>query len=246
MKFRIARSSEGGRITTYDVFDIDVKPGWTVLDALFKIQDDVDPSLSFRYSCRGAVCGSCAMLIDKVPRLACRTQVRFVKDEDSKLKPFAAIVNLPKEWEKDSEILIEPLPNMPILKDLVVDMTRFFDVMEEMQLWAEPVDDEHRRTQSPEERGRIKRYVNCILCALCYGSCPVNAEKPEYVGPAALAKAWRFIVDSRIENTEQYLEAVEGPNASELCDLIMNCVRVCPKDVAPGGAIRKVKNLDKE
>ncbi len=241
MRFRIARSREGETYPHYDVYEVDVKKGMTVLDVLFKIQDEIDPSLSFRYSCRGAVCGSCSMLINKVPRLACRSQVLLLGKEDIKLKPFAALLNVPNDWDQENEILIEPLPNLPILKDLVVDMDKFYHAFEEMKLWSDPSDSETVRMQNPEERKKIERYVNCILCAICYGSCPINAEREEYVGPAALAKAWRFSQDSRTPNPQRYIEIAQRPNGAPMCDLIMNCVRVCPKGVAPGGAIRKIK-----
>jgi len=243
MMFRIARSRDGGSITHYDLYKVDTKKGMTVLDALFQIQDRMDPSLSFRYSCRGAVCGSCSMLINKEPRLACRIQVADVTKNGMKLKPFSTISDTPKGWNPESEILIEPLPNMPILKDLVVDMTKFYDVLVSMKLWSDIEDGDTSRSQSPKNREKIERYVNCILCALCYGSCPVNAEKEEYVGPAALAKAWRFYEDSRSPNPARYTEAAKQPEGAALCDLIMNCVKACPKGVAPGGAIRKIKSL---
>jgi succinate dehydrogenase / fumarate reductase iron-sulfur subunit len=243
MMFRIARSRDGGSITHYDLYKVDVRKGMTVLDALFQIQDRMDASLSFRYSCRGAVCGSCSMLINKEPRLACRTQVSDVKDNDMKLKPFPAITESPEGWNPDEEILIEPLSNMPILKDLVVDMTKFFDVLESMKLWGDTEEGDTPRSHSPKDRNKIERLVNCILCALCYGSCPINAEKEEYVGPAALAKAWRFHEDSRSSDPDRYGKSAAQPEGAPLCDLIMNCVKVCPKGVAPGGAIRKLKNL---
>lgn len=135
MMFRIARSRDGGEISHYDLYKVQVHKGMTVLDALFQIQDRMDPSLSFRYSCRGAVCGSCSMLIDKEPRLACRTQVTTIQDGDMKLKPFAPLTDEPVGWNKDTEILIEPLPNFPILKDLVVDMKKFYDALENLRLW---------------------------------------------------------------------------------------------------------------
>ncbi|MHA2025241.1 MAG: succinate dehydrogenase/fumarate reductase iron-sulfur subunit [Candidatus Thorarchaeota archaeon] len=241
MMFRIARSRDGGSITHYDLYKVDVQRGMTILDALFQIQDRMDASLSFRYSCRGAVCGSCSMLINKEPRLACRTQVSEVKGQDMKLKPFPALTETPTGWNPKEEILIEPLPNMPILKDLVVDMTNFFDVLETMKLWSDSEDGDTPRSQSPNDRRKIERLVNCILCALCFGSCPVNAEKEEYVGPAALSKAWRFHEDSRSPEPKRYVEAATQPEGALLCDLIMNCVKACPKGVAPGGAIRKIK-----
>lgn len=243
MMFRIARSRDGDSITHYNLYKVDVKKGMTVLDALFQIQDRMDASLSFRYSCRGAVCGSCSMLINKEPRLACRTQVADVKGNNMKLKPFPAISEGPTGWNPEIEILIEPIPNMPILKDLVVDMAKFYDVLESMKLWSESEDEDKPRVQSPEERKKIERYVNCILCALCYSSCPINAVKEEYVGPAALAKVWRFHEDSRNSDQKRLLETAKQSDGAPLCDLIMNCVKACPKGVAPGGAIRKIKNL---
>lgn len=239
--FRVARSLEGSKITHYDLYKVEGRKGMTVLDALFQIQDNMDESLSFRYSCRGAVCGSCAMLVDKVPRLACRTQVASLKEQESRLKPFNALMDVPPGWNRETEVLIEPLPNLPILKDLVVDMTRFYDALEALKLWAEPAKSDDQRLQSQDERKRIERLVNCIMCALCFGSCPINADREEYLGPAALAKSWRFYEDSRVENGEIYLEAAKVPEGAPLCELIYNCVKVCPKGVAPGGAIRKIK-----
>jgi len=241
MKLRIARSRDGGKITHYDLYKIDVMNGMTILDALFQIQDRMDPSLSFRYSCRGAVCGSCSMLINKEPRLACRTQLNDIRKENMKLKAFPALTETPKGWNPEEEILIEPLPNMPILKDLVVDMSKFYDSLTSMELWVDPIIGDEPHLQSIEERKRIERYVNCILCAICYGSCPINAVNPEYIGPAALAKAFRFSEDSRVPNSTRYIEAAKVVNGAPQCDLIMNCVKSCPKGVRPGGAIRQIK-----
>ncbi|MHA1925931.1 MAG: succinate dehydrogenase/fumarate reductase iron-sulfur subunit, partial [Candidatus Thorarchaeota archaeon] len=228
-------------ITHYDLYKVDFRKGMTVLDVLFQIQDYMDESLAFRYSCRGAVCGSCAMLVNKIPVLACRTQVSSLKKAPSRLKPFAALSDSPAGWNPEIEVLVEPLPNLPILKDLVVDMTQFYDALESLSLWAEPTKGDDSRVQSPTDRKKIERYVNCIMCALCYGSCPINAEREEYLGPAALAKAWRFFEDSRIEESTEYLEAAKVSQGAPLCDLIYNCVKVCPKGVAPGGAIKKIK-----
>ncbi|MHA1637451.1 MAG: succinate dehydrogenase/fumarate reductase iron-sulfur subunit [Candidatus Thorarchaeota archaeon] len=241
MKFRIARSREGGNVTHYDVFEVEAKKGQTILDILFHIQDHLDPSLSFRYSCRGAVCGSCALLINTIPMLACRSQVESLPTSEIKLKPFAALTDTTSGWNKDNEILIEPLPNFPVLKDLVVDMTKFFDALESMKLWGDAPEGSEIRLQNPEEQSKIDRYVNCILCALCYGSCPVNAATDDYLGPAALTKAWRFSEDSRSSDPDRYLQAAKQRNGVPMCDLVMNCIRVCPKGVAPGGAIRKMK-----
>ncbi|NWF95757.1 MAG: succinate dehydrogenase/fumarate reductase iron-sulfur subunit [Candidatus Thorarchaeota archaeon] len=241
MLFRVARSRDGGNITHFDLYKVEVTRGMTVLDALFQIQDKMDPSLAFRYSCRGAVCGSCALLVNKEPRLACRTQVSALPAASLKLKQFTALEYRPRGWRPDKEVLIEPLPNLPVMKDLVVDMSRFYSALEELMLWTEPTEGEGPREQSPADRQRIDRYVNCIMCAICYGSCPVNAERPDYVGPAALAKAWRFYEDSRLTERGRYLTAASAANGTPLCNLVMNCVRACPKGVAPGGAIRRLK-----
>ncbi|MHA1653720.1 MAG: succinate dehydrogenase/fumarate reductase iron-sulfur subunit [Candidatus Thorarchaeota archaeon] len=243
MLFRIARNRTGGEITHYDVYEIPVTRGMTVLDVLFKIQDEKDPTLSFRNSCRGAVCGSCAVLVNKMPMLACRTQVLRLRETKTDLTKFPALENTPSEWDPDAEILIEPLPNLSVLKDLVVDMTPFFNALKRMRLWTNPVEGDEPRRQSPDDRKLIDRYANCILCAICYGSCPVNARTTEYLGPAALAKAWRFYQGTRIEDRSRYLEAATISEGAPMCDLIMNCVRVCPKGVAPGGAIRRFKQV---
>jgi succinate dehydrogenase / fumarate reductase iron-sulfur subunit len=243
MMFRVARSREGVTVSHYDLYKVEITKGMTILDALFQIQDKIDSSLSFRYSCRGAVCGSCAMLINKEPQLACRTQVSYVKEMSLKLEPFTAITQTPSGWDPEKEILIEPLPNLPILKDLIVDMSRFYKALETMKLWADTSSSAMPGIQSPSDRQKIERYVNCIMCALCFGSCPVNAENENYVGPAALAKAWRFHEDSRTPDKGRFYTAATRPEGAQLCELIMNCVKVCPKGVAPGGAIRKLKQL---
>jgi succinate dehydrogenase / fumarate reductase iron-sulfur subunit len=243
MMFRIARSREGGIISHYDLYKVEVTKGMTILDALFQIQDKIDPSLSFRYSCRGAVCGSCAMLINKMPLLACKTQIVEMQQIDSNLKSFSALTQIPQGWDPTKEILVEPLPNLPLLKDLIVDMSRFYKALETMKLWADTPSIKTVRTQAPEDRKKIERYVNCIMCAICFGSCPINAEHEEYVGPAALAKAWRFYEDSRSPAKDRFFAAAIQSIGAPLCDLIMNCVKSCPKGVAPGGAIRKIKQL---
>jgi succinate dehydrogenase / fumarate reductase iron-sulfur subunit len=120
-------------------------------------------------------------------------------------------------------------------------MTRFYDVLTEMKLWTDSEERTDARIHSPKDREQIEHYVDCILCAICYGSCPVNGSRKDYVGPAALAKAWRFYQDTRIGDRARYLKAAKQENGAPLCELIMNCVRACPKGVAPGKAIRLIK-----
>jgi succinate dehydrogenase / fumarate reductase iron-sulfur subunit len=246
MRLRIKRF-EPGRDTVpwYDVFDVDDNPGQTVLGALFEIQDEQDGSLAFRFSCRGAVCGSCSMLINKVPRLACRTQLKDVLDEgESKLRPFGPLDEDVEEWDPASEVLVEPLPNFPIIRDLVVDLTRFFSALEDVEPWLVPDSlppKDMERLMQHEQVLTLERLVGCLLCALCNGSCPVTHKEQDFLGPAALAKARRFFEDPRDIRQDGIVKLLDNPEGIRGCDLIYNCVKVCPRNVAPGGAIRKMK-----
>ena len=229
----------------YQTYEVPEEPGMTVLAALFHVQDSQDDSLAFRYSCRGAVCGACAMLVNKVPRLACRTQLSDVVGEaPSKLAPFGTIDIEVEGWDIENEVLVEPLPNFPIIRDLVVDLTRFWDALEEVEPWlvAEGEPPEGReRSMDHEDVMRLERLVGCMLCALCSGSCPVVGEDQEFLGPAALAKARRFYEDPRDIRHDGILEMLDSDEGIRGCRLVYNCAKVCPRDVAPGGAIRKRK-----
>ncbi len=235
----------GNENVRYDRFEVPLSKGMSVLEALFYIQDYYDSSLAFRYACRGAICGSCGMTIDKVPLLACRTQVSSVKNMK---KP----VNLPEfnfgdhsDWNKDNEILIEPLPNMTVLKDLVVDMEPFWEFYREVEPYftREWNDNAPESSQSPVQMKTIERLVYCILCGLCW-ACPVSKQNLNYLGPAQLAKANRFIRDSRISNNMQksVLSRVLKDNAVPACEKFFVCNRVCPKGVMPGTAIKDIRD----
>jgi succinate dehydrogenase / fumarate reductase, iron-sulfur subunit len=217
------------RILRYDAYEpetearfqsyrINVLPGLTVLGVLIRIRDEIDGTLSFRSSCRSAVCGSCAMVINGTINLACRTQV-------------AAFGS--------NTIILEPLPNLEVIKDLVVDMTPFWAMYEKIQPWLIRTSSvpEKEIEQSEEERKRIDQFVNCILCASCYGACPVLARDPGYVGPAALAKLHRFALDSRDERGGQALEDVNNDKGVWGCDTVLRCIEACPKDVRPTDSI---------
>jgi succinate dehydrogenase / fumarate reductase iron-sulfur subunit len=246
MRLRIRRYEPGrGAKPRHDVYDVRDVPGQTVLDALFEIQDLQDGSLAFRYSCRGAACGSCAMLINKVPRLACRTQLREVQGTStSRLKAFGPLDMEVDGWDPATEVLVEPLPNFPIVRDLVVDLTRFFDALEEVEPWlvpeGEPPQDMERR-MAHEDVLALEPLVGCLLCALCSGSCPVVGEDQEFLGPAALAKARRFQEDPRDVRQDGIVEMLDTDEGIGGCQLVYNCVKVCPRDVAPGGAVRWMK-----
>lgn len=242
-KFLIYRYSGNGNIH-YDRFEVPISKGMSVLDALFYVQDYFDSTLAFRYACRGAICGSCGMTIDKVPLLTCRTQISTVKSakKPSNLPEFN-FGDLPN-WDQKSEILIEPLPNMTVLKDLVVDMALFWKFYWEIEPYfnREWKDIAPESTQSPIQMKKIERLVYCILCGLCW-SCPVNSKNPNYLGPAQLAKAERFISDSRIakEKQEALVSRVLKEDAVPACEKYFVCNRVCPKGVMPGTAIKNLR-----
>jgi succinate dehydrogenase / fumarate reductase iron-sulfur subunit len=246
MRLRVQRFEPGrDEAPRYQVYDVSDRPGQTVLGALFEIQDTQDGSLAFRYSCRGAVCGSCAMLINKVPRLACRTQLKEVMGAvPPKLRAFGPIDGEVEGWDREREVLVEPLPNFPVTRDLVVDMTRFWNALEEVEPWLVPEGDPPEgmeRLMDHDHVIRLERLVGCILCGLCSGSCPVTHRDQEFLGPAALAKARRFYEDPRDVRRDGIIEMLNTDEGIRGCDLIFNCVKVCPRNVAPGGAIRKMK-----
>lgn len=242
--FLVYRQKEEDSEPYYERFNVPSTPKMSVLDALFHIQDWEDSHLSFRYSCRGAICGSCGMTIDKVPLLACRTQVSTVKTSK---KP----VNLPEfkfgnhpNWDIESEILIEPLPNMIVLKDLVVDMEPFWSFYSKVEPYftREFNDITPESPQSPSQMKKIERLVYCILCGLCW-ACPVSKKNPNYLGPAQLAKAERFISDSRISQEKQntIVSIVKKEDGVPACEKYFVCNRVCPKGVMPGTAIKNIR-----
>ena len=199
-------------------YKIRVIPGLTILMVLLRIRDEIDGTLAFRSSCRSAVCGSCAMVINGKIDLACRTQAAAFGSKT---------------------IILEPLPNMQIIKDLVVDMTPFWNMYEKVKpyLIRKSSDPDKEIPQTEEDRKKIDQYVNCILCASCYGACPVLARNPDYIGPAAFAKLERFMLDSRDERPEDFPENVNNDKGVWGCDTVLRCIDACPKDVRPTDSI---------
>ncbi len=196
-----------------------------VLDALIKMKDEMDPTLTFRRSCREGICGSCAMNIDGTNTLACIKPIEDVK----------------------GEVNIYPLPHMSVVKDLVPDMNHFYAQYESIKPWLQadsPVSRDAERLQSPEDRAKLDGLYECILCACCSTSCPSywwNADR--YLGPAILLHAYRWIIDSRDEATGERLDEVEDPFKLYRCHTIMNCAKTCPKGLNPAKAIAEIKKL---
>jgi succinate dehydrogenase / fumarate reductase iron-sulfur subunit len=243
-RFLVYRNSGDGNVR-YERFEVPMRAGLTLLDVLFYIQDHFDSSFAFRYSCRGAICGSCGITVNKIPELACRNQISEVKTKKNPPNLPEFMFGEPPDWDQENEILIEPLPNMPILKDLVVDMDDFWKFYEEVQPYftREYKDVAPESSQSPEQMNVIERLVYCIMCGLCW-SCPVNAKNSHYLGPAQLAKADRFIRDSRVSDNQkrQILERILKDDGIPACEKYFVCNRVCPRGVMPGTAIHDIRN----
>lgn len=225
--FKIYRyDPDGDANPQIDTFEIDRDEcGPMVLDALIKIKNETDGSLTFRRSCREGICGSCSMNIDGTNTLAC------TKDID----------------EIQGDVKIYPLPHMQVIKDLVPDLSNFYAQYESIKPWmqtqsAAPTTTE--RLQSPEEREKLDGLYECIMCACCSTSCPSywwNEEK--YLGPAILLQAHRWISDSRDEALGERLDELEDPFKLYRCHTIMNCAKTCPKGLNPAKAIGEIKEL---
>jgi succinate dehydrogenase / fumarate reductase iron-sulfur subunit len=246
MKIKVFRHIPEKNVSRYDLFDIEPEPGMTVLSALFHIHDNLDASLSFRYSCRGAVCGTCAMLINKVPRLACKTQIiKILEGTDQITLELYKAIEDGETWNPQEEILVEPLPHFPIIKDLIVDMTKFFKFYQAVEPVFKPENQlpQRERRMEPSLVKELENYTNCILCATCFGACPVNGKNSDYLGPAALAKLYRFHIDSREKDHTSRLLAANFTDGWWACEFYTNCRKVCPKGVPPNLAIGKARKL---
>jgi succinate dehydrogenase / fumarate reductase iron-sulfur subunit len=225
--FKIYRyDPEGLENPRWDTYDVDVDAcGPMLLDVLIHIKNSIDPTLTFRRSCREGVCGSCSMNIGGRNTLACT-----------------------HGWEEvpGAQITISPLPGMPVVKDLVPDLTMFYAQYASIEPWLQtetPMPQKEWR-QDPADREKLDGLYECILCACCTTSCPSywwNGEK--YLGPATLLHAYRWIIDSRDEATGDRLDALEDPFKLYRCHTIMNCAQVCPKGLNPAKAIAEIKKM---
>ena len=207
-----------------DTFEIDEKTcGPMVLDALIQIKGEVDGTLTFRRSCREGICGSCAMNIDGTNTLACTKPIKEIK----------------------GKIKIYPLPHMPVVKDLVPDLTHAYAQYALIEPWIKTTDNpppDRERLQSPEDRAKLDGMWECILCFCCTTSCPSYWWNPEkYLGPATLLAANRWVEDSRDDHTGERLDALEDSFRLYRCHTIMNCTTVCPKGLNPAKAIANIK-----
>ena len=208
-----------------DTFEIDLEScGPMVLDALIKIKNEVDSTVTFRRSCREGVCGSCAMNIDGTNTLACTKFIDEIK----------------------GDVKIYPLPHLPVVKDLVPDLNQAYAQYTSIEPWLKTVTPapERERPQSPEERAKLDGLWECILCFSCTTSCPSywwNGDR--FLGPAVLLQAYRWIADSRDEAAGERLDALEDPFRLYRCHTIMNCTITCPKSLNPAKAIAEIKRL---
>ena len=225
--FRIYRwNPDDGSNPRIDSYEVDLDQcGPMVLDAVLKIKNEIDPTLTFRRSCREGICGSCAMNIDGANSLACTTPIANIK----------------------GDVKINPLPHLPVVKDLVPDMSHFYAQYATIKPWIRtqsttPPDSE--RLQSKQDREKLDGLYECILCACCSTSCPSywwNGDR--YLGPAILLQAYRWLADSRDEATGERLDDLEDPFKLYRCHTIMNCTKTCPKGLNPAKAIAEIKKM---
>ena len=229
-EFRIYRwNPDDGANPRIDAYYVDMDDcGPMVLDAMLYIKNKIDPTLTFRRSCREGICGSCSMNIDGRNGLACTTAIEDVR----------------------GEVKITPLPSMDVIKDLVPDFTHFYAQYSSIKPWMQtvsPPPSGKERLQSPEDRAKLDGLYECILCACCSTSCPSywwNADK--FLGPAILLQAYRWLADSRDEMTGERLDQLEDPFRLYRCHTIMNCANTCPKGLNPAKAIAEVKKMEAE
>jgi len=221
--FRILRfDPKKDDLAYFQNYEYEAENSESVLDALMEIRNEQDCSLSFRYSCREAICGSCAMVINGEFNLACRANLDAIRS---------------------STVVIEPLPNLEIQKDLVVDLDPFWEALLKIEPFLYSGDEvpEAGHRFEDKEIEKIFQYVNCILCGCCYSACPVASRNEDYLGPAALAKLYRFVRDPRDKRTFQDYARVNTEAGAWGCDTIFKCNEVCPKDVRPADGIEALR-----
>lgn len=229
--FKIQRfNPETDDSPSYHEYKVDVEPTERILDALMEVKQNQDSTLSFRKSCAHGVCGSDAMKINGKEGLACKTLVRSVVESEGET------------------VLIEPLNNFPVQRDLIVDQTALFEKYKSVKPFLinnEPVE-EKERTQTQDQRMVFDDAINCILCSSCYSACPVMAETSSFLGPASVVQAFRFIKDSRDRGFAERLPVLDKPDGVWPCRNHFECTRQCPRSIKITKRINQTKNLIKE
>ncbi len=222
LKVKIWRGTETGEFQSYEVPRLESQ---TVLDVVTYVQRRLDPSLAYRFACRVGVCGSCAMSVNGVSRWTCRTHVSKVA--------------------QDGSLEIAPLRNLPVIRDLATDMSEFFDKWAKArgQFTGSKTRKDDFAAVNPEskERKRVDAAIECIGCGVCYSSCEVVTWKPDYLGPAALSRAWTLVNDVRDVAQKERLAAVAGDAGCHACHTHLNCTERCPKGISPTAGIAGLK-----
>ena len=207
---------------TFQTYDVPYNKEWVILDALNYVKDQLDGTLTFRWSCRMGVCGSCGMMVNGTPTLTCAVPL--------------------SDYVSSEPIRIEPLQFFPIIRDLVIDMNSFLGKLSSVKPWVirddekPPVEGEYRQT--PAELDVYKQFSMCINCMLCYSACPVVGLEPEFTGPAAIALAQRYNLDSRDQGAAERMAVLNEHDGMWGCTFVGECTNVCPKNVDPAGAIQ--------
>ena len=208
----------------FQQYEVPLRGDWVILDALNYVKDELDGSLSFRWSCRMGICGSCGMTVNGEPKLTCATF----------LSSYAP-----------GPIRVEPLKNFPVIRDLIIDMSDFLVKLSEVKPWIVREEEkplaEGEFLQTPEELDTYKQFSMCINCMLCYAACPVYGIEPDFTGPAAIALAQRYNMDSRDQGSSERLDILSQDEGIWGCTFVGECTQVCPKNVDPAGAIQQYK-----
>ena len=215
-------SPQGGQ---FETFEVPRQESQTVLDVVSWIQQYADPTLTYRYACRVGMCGSCAMMVNGVPRWTCRTHVGKVAE--------------------DGALTVEPLRNLPVIKDLAADMDPFFDKWVKAEAVHHPSATRHDPMRpvdvDSDERQQANAGIDCINCAVCYAACDTVAGNPDYLGPAALQRAWTLYNDEREADRDAILDAVSGTGGCHNCHSMGSCTQYCPNELNPLAAIAGLK-----
>ena len=208
----------------FQTYEVPYREDWVVLDALNYIKDQIDGTLCYRWSCRMGVCGSCGMMVNDEPKLTCAAFLRDYHPEP---------------------IRVEPLNYFPVIRDLVINMDDFLDKLNQVQAWLVPAEEKPVSAgvyrQTPAQLARYKQFSMCINCMLCYAACPEYGKDSEFLGPAAIALAQRYNLDSRDGGAAERADAIFSHEGIWCCTFVGECTQVCPKNVDPAGAIQQAK-----